>query len=77
MGVNINDLRGCQDVQRFIRDLGRLKLGDTIRGTFDALRPAPPWHGKRLPKLDPSLKASREASTAIAESLQVSISELA
>jgi len=60
-----------------IRDLGRLKLGDTIRGTFDALRPAPPWHGKRLPKLDPSLKASREASTAIAESLQVSISELA
>ena len=36
MGVNINDLRGCQDVQRFIRDLGRLYPASG-RGNFLAV----------------------------------------
>jgi hypothetical protein len=60
-----------------IRDLGRLNIVDTIRGTFDALRPGPPWHGQRMPKADASAKATRRASVAIAESRERSIAELA
>ena len=60
-----------------IRDLGPLKIGATIRGTFDAMRPPPPWHDKRLPKPDVSLQAAREASIALAASWEASIRELA
>lgn len=60
-----------------IRDLGHLDIADTIRGTFDAMRPAPPWHNKRRPASDPSLDAAHETSSAIAESWETSISELA
>jgi hypothetical protein len=60
-----------------IRDLGPLKIGETIRGTLDALRPPPPWHGKPLPKPDISFEASRRVSAAVAKSWEASISELA
>jgi hypothetical protein len=60
-----------------IRDLGRMSMGDTLRGTFDALRGAPPWHGKRSPRSESALLASRDLSSALAESWEASIRELA
>ncbi len=60
-----------------IRDLGRLKIGGTIRGTFDAFRDAPPWHGKRLPRSDANREAFQIASNATAESWEASMRELA
>ena len=60
-----------------IRDLGRLNIADTIRGTFDAMRGNPPWHRQKMARRDPSTKASRDASVAIAANWERSIAELA
>jgi hypothetical protein len=60
-----------------IRDLGPMNIRDTIRGTLDGLRGAPPWHQQRAPKRDASAKATLDAGTAMAASLERSIAELA
>ena len=60
-----------------IRDLGALNIRDTIRGTFAALRGAPPWHQQRMPQRDASARATRDAGEAMAESWQRSIAALA
>lgn len=60
-----------------IRDLGHLNIVDTIRGTFDVLRGAPVWHREKKAKADPSAKAARAASLAMARGWQRSIAELA
>jgi hypothetical protein len=60
-----------------IKDLGRMKIEETIRGTFDRLRGAPVWHGQKQPKSDASADSARHASAAIAELWEASIAGLA
>ena len=60
-----------------IKDLGAMRIEETIRGTFDRRRGAPPWHGRKAPIADPSALASQQASEAIAELWEISIAGLA
>lgn len=60
-----------------IKDLGQMRIEETIRGTFDRLRGQPVWHGEKRPKMDASAKSSRDASSAIAELWEASIAGLA
>jgi len=60
-----------------IKDLGQMRIEETIRGTFDRLRGAPVWHGEKRPKRDASSKSSHDASAAIASLLEANIAGLA
>lgn len=60
-----------------IKDLGQMKIGETIRGTFDGVRGEPVWHGEKRPKSDAASRSNRDASTAIAELWETSIASLA